>query len=56
MDHYFLPAGVSDWPKGGILRFDMSPTHPLAREMMAELDITPPYLAWWRRFRHFFRK
>ena len=30
MDHYFLPAGVSDWPKGGILRFDMSPSHPLA--------------------------
>ena len=30
MDHYFLPAGVSDFPKGGILRFDMSPASPLA--------------------------
>lgn len=30
MDHYFLPEGVSDFPKGGIFRFDMSPAHPLA--------------------------
>ncbi len=30
MDHYFLPAGVSDFPKGGVLRFDMSPANPLA--------------------------
>ena len=30
MDHYFLPPGVSDFPKGGLLRFDMSPAHPLA--------------------------
>lgn len=30
LDHYFLPPGVSDFPKGGVLRFDMGLAHPLA--------------------------
>lgn len=29
MDHYFLPAGVSDFPKGGLLRFDMERPNPI---------------------------
>ena len=31
MDHYFLPEGVSDIAKGGLLRFDMQPRLPLAQ-------------------------
>ena len=30
MDHYFLPAGVSDLDKGGLLRFGLTPRTPLA--------------------------
>lgn len=30
MDHYFLPEGVSDLAKGGLLRFHMVPSNPLA--------------------------
>jgi len=29
MDHYFLPEGVSDLAKGGLLRFEMMPLLPL---------------------------
>jgi tetratricopeptide (TPR) repeat protein len=34
----------------------LNPRHPLAREMMATLEVTSPFFHWWRRFRHFFRK
>jgi len=34
----------------------LNPTHPLAREMMASLEMTPPFLSWWRRFRHLFHR
>ncbi len=36
------------------LRLD--PMNPLAREMVATLEITPPLFVWWRRFRQLFRK
>jgi choline dehydrogenase-like flavoprotein len=29
MDHYYLPAGVSPFAKGGLHRFDIVPTHPV---------------------------
>ncbi|MFP3939468.1 MAG: GMC family oxidoreductase [Thermoanaerobaculia bacterium] len=29
MDHYFLPDGVGEIPKGGLIRFDMMPPAPL---------------------------
>jgi choline dehydrogenase-like flavoprotein len=31
MDHYFLPPGVSDLPKGGLLRFDMERVRPVGQ-------------------------
>lgn len=34
------------------LRLD--PGNPLAREMMASLEMTPPLFLWWRRLRHVF--
>lgn len=30
MDHYFLPEGVSDLPKGGLLRFALAEPRPIA--------------------------
>lgn len=30
MDHYFLPPGVSPWPKGGLHRFDVAERRPVA--------------------------
>ncbi len=37
MDHYFLPTGISDFPKGGVLRFGMSSRSPIgvAKELAA---------------------
>jgi tetratricopeptide (TPR) repeat protein len=34
----------------------LNSTHSLAREMMATLEVTPPFFHWWRRCRHFFLK
>ena len=34
----------------------LSPRHPQALALMADLDITPPFFAWWRRVRQIFRK
>jgi choline dehydrogenase-like flavoprotein len=38
MDYYFLPNGVSELPKGGLLRFDISPKNPIsvAQRLAAE--------------------
>jgi choline dehydrogenase-like flavoprotein len=39
MDHYFLPAGVSDLAKGGLLRFDMARVMPIAdAQRLARLE------------------
>ncbi len=35
-DHYFLPEGVSDLPKGGMIRFGLSPQVPTAGAPTAE--------------------
>lgn len=31
MDHYFLPSGVSSFPKGGLLKFEFARTPPIAK-------------------------
>ena len=33
MDHYFLPPGISEFPKGGILRFGFPAMGPIARSI-----------------------
>jgi choline dehydrogenase-like flavoprotein len=38
MDHYFLPEGVSDLPKGGLLRFGMPSSGPIASALRAAED------------------
>ncbi|HEY0154274.1 MAG TPA: GMC family oxidoreductase [Longimicrobium sp.] len=35
MDYYFLPPGVSDFPKGGLLRFDMERVNPIVAAQRA---------------------
>jgi len=43
MDYYFLPGGVSSLPKGGLLRFDLSRTTPIAMaQRVASQDPTGP--------------
>lgn len=39
MDHYFLPDGVSDLPKGGILRFGRGPPVPESRDGAKASDV-----------------
>jgi len=42
MDHYFLPPATCEWPKGGLIRFDMSPLGPIATaEALALAGRTP---------------
>ena len=42
MDYYFLPEGVSEINKGGLLRFDMFPLSPLENaELMLSHQATP---------------
>ncbi|MEM1183244.1 MAG: GMC family oxidoreductase [Acidobacteriota bacterium] len=44
MDHYFLPEGVSDLAKGGILRFFITPRRPLGAA--DRLAFGGPHLRW----------
>ncbi len=46
-DHYFLPEGVSDLPKGGIIRFGLPTASPIAAAMRAAED--GPNLLWGSR-------
>jgi hypothetical protein len=57
MDHYFLPDGVSDLAKGGLIRFDMSlPTPVAAAQALALGDERPVWgLELKRRLRRYFR-
>jgi choline dehydrogenase-like flavoprotein len=41
MDHYFLPDGVSELAKGGLLRFDMETASPLATAEMLTVGSEP---------------
>ncbi len=38
MDHYFLPPGISDLPKGGLIRFGLPSSSPIARATRAAED------------------
>lgn len=46
-DHYFLPAGVSDLPKGGLLRFGFPGVSPIAAALRAAEE--GPDLLWGAR-------
>jgi len=55
-DHYFLPPGVSDLPKGGVIRFGFPAAAPIAAALRAAED--GPDLLWGsrleRRLREYF--
>lgn len=40
MDHYFLPAGISELAKGGVIRFGLAPQVP---EIKGPLPTEPPH-------------
>lgn len=42
MDYYFLPDGISEINKGGLLRFDMFPLNPLENAEMIMAHNDPP--------------
>ena len=46
-DHYFLPQGVSDLPKGGVIRFGLPAASPIAAALRAAED--GPNLLWGSR-------
>jgi choline dehydrogenase-like flavoprotein len=54
MDHYFLPAGVSDLPKGGILRFGFPNPSPIGAALRAAED--GPRLLWGSRLKQRLRE
>jgi len=58
MDHYFLPEGVSALPKGGLLRFDIDGTVPLATAemVMGESEPVPWGADLKRRLREHFQE
>ncbi len=50
LDHYFLPDGVSDFGKGGLLRFDLERRHPIGTAHRIAQERPGRYL-WGERLR-----
>ncbi|MGH9346907.1 MAG: GMC family oxidoreductase [Vicinamibacterales bacterium] len=46
-DHYFLPAGISEWPKGGLIRFGFPTASPITAALRAAEE--GPDLLWGSR-------